>query len=282
MNAEPSLPPITADLMRRFDEAVTHYAARVVERAEGGSGNPRGLRTRWFGHVFAAAATAAPDLDFMNRVHGLTPADLDVLPAILSFYADAGVRPWFEVVPSPGGPEPVGAALAAAGAIPVSEAMFLYGVAAEHPAPGDPAVVVRRIAPDEAGLFADTLLRGHEVPEDALPIATAEVATWPSEEGWSLSLATVGGEPAAAAVLQVRAGHGYLANMATLPRFRRRGCQRELIRARVAGAAAAGCDLVTAQATLGSTSQRNLQRGGLSPAYTITTWRLGPHPPTGV
>ena len=109
-----------------------------------------------------------------------------------------------------------------------------------------------------------------------------ELTAWASEPGWSLYLATVDGEPAAAAVLQVRDGLGYLANMATLPRFRGRGCQRELVRLRAADAAGSGCDLVAAQATLGSTSQRNLQRAGLSPAFTITTWRLGPHPPAGV
>jgi GNAT superfamily N-acetyltransferase len=282
MSRETPLPPITEELLRRFEEGVTHYAARVVELAGARPGNPRGLRTRWFGSAFAAAATAARELDFMNRVHNLTATDIEALPDILSFYAEAGVRPWFEVVPTAGGTASVGAALATAGAIPLSNAMFVYGAPTDVLAGAESTPIARRIAVDEAAVFADTMLRGHEVPEQELPRAADELIAWASEPGWSLSVATVSGEPAAAAVLQVRDGLGYLANMATLPRFRGRGCQRELIALRAAEAAQAGCDLVAAQATLGSVSQRNLQRAGLSPAFTITTWRLGPHPPTGV
>src|SRR5262249_35411294 len=152
---------------------------------------------------------------------------------------EAGVRPWFEVVPWVGDAEPVGAALAAAGAVPTSEATFLYGGASDRRAAATPGVGVRRGDPGEARGFPDTRLRGHEVPEDALGVATDEVRAWPSEMDWSLWLATVDAEPAAAAVLQIREGIGYLANMATLPRFRGRGCQRELVRARVAEAAEA-------------------------------------------
>ena len=91
--------------------------------------------------------------------------------------------------------------------------------------------------------------------------------------GW-LYVATVGDVPAAAAALTVADGIGYLANAATLPTFRRRGCQRALIAARVADAADAGCDLVTSGATFGSSSQRNLERAGFRLAYTKPVLRL--------
>ena len=53
--------------------------------------------------------------------------DAHHLPSVLAFYADAGVRPWFEVFPSEEGAGAVAGAIARAGAIPVSYATFLYG-----------------------------------------------------------------------------------------------------------------------------------------------------------
>ena len=74
--------------------------------------------------------------------------------------------------------------------------------------------------------------------------------------------------------MRVGDGIGYLANAATVPGFRGRGCQTALLARRIADAAAAGCDLVAGQATFGSTSQRNMERMGLRPAVTVTTWRM--------
>jgi GNAT superfamily N-acetyltransferase len=84
----------------------------------------------------------------------------------------------------------------------------------------------------------------------------------------------VDGTPAAAGALVVHEGVGYLADAATDPRFRGRGCQTALIRRRIADAALAGCDLVAAQAEFGSTSQRNLERGGLRICCTKAVWRV--------
>src|SRR5438876_705387 len=81
---------------------------------------------------------------------------------------------------------------------------------------------------------ADTLLRGFELSEQELPAAVADHAHWAQVDGWHLYLATVDGKPAAAAALTVGDGIGLLANAATMPAFRGRGCQAALIRRRIA------------------------------------------------
>jgi len=53
-----------------------------------------------------------------------------------------------------------------------------------------------------------------------------------------------------------------------LPAFRHRGAQTALLRARLAAAAAAGCELVEVQTTPGSYSQRNVMRFGFQVAFT--------------
>ena len=74
--------------------------------------------------------------------------------------------------------------------------------------------------------------------------------------------------------LTIGDGLGYLANAATLPAMRGRGCQTALLARRIADAAAAGCDTIASLAEFGSGSQRNLERAGLRVAYTQAVWRM--------
>ena len=270
----PGLPPVTDALVRRLDAVSTSFARDWLEGVAALPGNPRGMRLATFGSAFAAAATAAPELDFMNRVHHLWPEDAHHLPAILAFYADAGVRPWFEVFPSEDGADAVAGAIARAGAAPVSYATFLYGAAVRRRPPPRDGIEIRTVTADDIDTFSDVLLLGHGVPEQEHDLARASQRHWAELPGTTLYLATVDGRPAAAAVLRVGDGIGYLANAATVPEFRGRGAQTALLARRIADAAAAGCGLVAGQATFGSTSQRNMERMGLRPAVTLTTWRM--------
>jgi GNAT superfamily N-acetyltransferase len=127
---------------------------------------------------------------------------------------------------------------------------------------------------DDASLFARVLLGGHEVPDDALTEHWAAIGLWPSEPGWTCYLASVDGEAAGAAALALEDGIGYLANASTLPAGRRRGVQQALIERRQRDAAAAGCELTMALASPGSTSHRNLERGGLTVAFTEVFWTV--------
>jgi N-acetylglutamate synthase-like GNAT family acetyltransferase len=102
------------------------------------------------------------------------------------------------------------------------------------------------------------------------------VRGWFGKAGWRLYLARVDGVPAGSAALTVGGGLGYLANAATAPEMRGRGCQTALLARRIADAAAAGCDEVVSLAEFGSGSQRNLERAGLRVAFTQAVWRMQP------
>jgi GNAT superfamily N-acetyltransferase len=272
----PVLPPVTDALVRRLDAVSTSFGRDWLEGVAALPGNPLGLRLRTFGGAFAGAAINAPELDFMNRVHHLWPEDAHHLPDILAFYAEARIRPWFEVFPCGDGPDAVAGAIARAGAAPVSYATFLYGapVAAPGSAATPPGIGLRTVPADDMDVFSDVLLRGHGVPEEDHELARAGQRRWADLPGTTLYLATVDDRPAGAAVLRVGDGIGYLANAATVPELRGRGCQTALLARRIADAAAAGCALVSGQAIFGSTSQRNMERMGLRPAVTLTTWRM--------
>jgi GNAT superfamily N-acetyltransferase len=248
----------------------SHDLCRRIERAEADfmldwlRGIP-GVRIERFGRAWAPVNPDEPELDFQNRVIGLVPEDAGELDAILAFYLEAGVRPWFELPPADdfwrlSGP------LVASGALPIGFHTVLYG----EPALFDADPRVREVGQGEAELFADVLLRGHGVPDE---VPRGHVARWAASPTSRLFVAEVDGVAAAAGALAL-GEVANLANASTLPQFRGRGLQSALIRARIA--AAAGAELVCAGASWASQSQRNLERAGLRIAYTKTTWRVQP------
>src|SRR5690349_10555447 len=94
--------PVTDDLVQRVRAAAEAFAVRTVQRRADQPGNPRGIVIERFGDVIAPACPSRPDLDFLNRVAGLTPSTVDRVPDVVAFYRRHGVRPWFEVAPEPG------------------------------------------------------------------------------------------------------------------------------------------------------------------------------------
>jgi ribosomal protein S18 acetylase RimI-like enzyme len=227
-----------------------------------------GAKLERFGAAVAAVDPSRPELDFVNRVHGLWPEDAGRADDIGAFYSGHGVRGWLELAPSARF-ERLADALSAAGAAQVGFHAVLQGS-------GTPAFVAGvEVEPDvDPELFADVLLRGHGVPEGARVRDQASVARWAEIAGWRLYLGRLDGAPAGAALLTIDDDIGYLANASTLPGCRGRGVQSALIAVRIEDARAAGCDAITSQATFGSVSMRNLERAGLQVAYTKAVWRF--------
>lgn len=84
----------------------------------------------------------------------------------------------------------------------------------------------------------------------------------------SLFLAWFEGQPISGGALEIHDGVAALMAASTLPAFRRRGLHTALLHARLAAAAAAGCDFALMHAEAGAASQRNALRAGFQLAYT--------------
>jgi GNAT superfamily N-acetyltransferase len=80
-------------------------------------------------------------------------------------------------------------------------------------------------------------------------------------------LARRGDEVAGGASLYLRDGVALMCGAATLPAHRRRGVQAALLHARIAHAAATGCELAVVTTQPGSKSQENVQRAGFELIY---------------
>jgi len=265
-----AVPFVTEEVVRRIERVIDAFGVAWLNGHRLGD-KPAGIRLERFDGVTAAATSSRPELDFMNRVHGLAYADPRVLDDVLSFYRLIGVRPWVELPP---GTEALAARLADAGARPVDALAVLYGGLPITPSTPT-SVDVRRIVPDDALHFGELLLEGHGVPAEARAVDAPGIAALVRRDDLAFYLARLEGRDVAAGVLAFGDRIGYLANAATVAPFRRRGCQSALVARRITDASAAGCELVVSLTSFGSASQRTLERAGLRIAYTKIVWRLG-------
>ncbi len=258
---------VDRELVGRLERVIDAFAVAWLEKHVGG---PADVRLERFGPVTAAWTPSRPDLDFMNRIHGL-PEDPSALEEILAFYGEVGIRPWIELPP---GSEGIAARLAGEGGRPLAPVSVLYAVPTEQEVEMPAGVEIRRVAKDEALDFARVLLQGHGVPPEIVDLDSPAFAATFDRGDMLHYFARVDGEDAGAAVLFFHDGDASTANASTIERFRRRGCQSALLARRLADAAEAGSGLVTTLTLFGSGSQRNMERAGFRMAYTKTSWRL--------
>ena len=135
----------------------------------------------------------------------------------------------------------------------------------------DPAIDVERVMDDAAFEdFLDAYIAGRELPDGAG--FKRNVRPWLTEPGWSLFLGRADGAPAAAAVLYLRDGFGYLADATTDPAYRRRGLQTTLLAHRLRHAAEQGASYVSSGATFLSSSHRNMVRAGMTLQFVRAIW----------
>ena len=121
-------------------------------------------------------------------------------------------------------------------------------------------------SPDQArGWFEQLGVAGDWAEPDGVAFMTIRCAL---KAGARLFLAWHDGRPIGGGALEIHDGLAALMAAETLPAFRNQGVQTALLRARLAAAAAAGCDLALVHTRPGAASQRNVQRAGFQLVYT--------------
>jgi len=213
-----------------------------------------------------------------NRVLDFSEGDVSVMDEAVRLYAERGLPCRVDLNPYAVGASTF-AHLVEAGFRPFRYHEHLYGVPLVLESPVNLArdsVEVRVAGEADREVWADVWRRGFlevtgiaEADGELVAEATSNLAADPQ---WTLFLALCDGNPAGAAGLHVSNDVGSLVFAGTDPAFRGRGCQTALLRARLRKAATMGCELVAAQAALNAQSSRNMQRAGLSIAYTRAFW----------
>jgi hypothetical protein len=143
-------------------------------------------------------------------------------------------------------------------------------------APLPAGVEIEIVSSDGLPALCDALVDAFAAPDvggvggDEIPPAD-EIRRWfmitMSVDGFRGYLARVDGAIAGGGSLRIDGAVAQFSGAGTLPRFRRRGVQTALYRARLADAARAGCTVGVVVTQPGSKSQQNAQREGFGLLY---------------
>lgn len=258
---------LSQDVADRVEQADLDYLVVRVGAMAAVPGNPDGAQVRRVGRGCAFLVAAAPNPVF-NHVTGLTASDVAALPELARWYREHGLTVRVEVTPSQADPV-LFAALAQEGLRHNGFYGGLYAPIADAPAEPVPGVVVEPAEPDE---FARVYVAGFGFPEQRRGTLARSMTVLADEPNCRFFRARTGSATDGIGMLFLANGTGYLATAATLPASRGRGVQTALIRHRIAVAAEAGADLVVGHTTVGSGSQRTMERCGLRVAYTKAIW----------
>jgi hypothetical protein len=267
------------DTAARIERCVTAGHVGLVQLLGQQNDNRLGAEVRAFSdEVIGTRVAGEPDLQWLQHVTGVSPRSIALLPTIISWYAERGLAPRFEMAPDLPFAE-LALALAADGFAQTEFVDLLWAPASEVRADLDDLAHVEVIhvepgSPD-ADEFARVLLGGHEV-EDASAEHHAALAAMAALDGRRCYLASIETASVGAAILTVLDGVGYLTNASTLPEARQLGAQQALIAHRIADADVAGCDVLAGLANPFGGSHRNMERAGLGIAYPKVSWTRPP------
>jgi len=262
---------ISIGLARRL--AVAHEALHIegMRATAALEGNPFEVEVRRFGRATATLSAKLAMVEWYNRVVGLEHQDARVIPEMLAFFRERGIRARFEI-----GPAELTSALALQLAIERVGVERIETVVAAPidalVAPRPSAVLVRPSPFAELDLFLELWARGFALPEFLWHDVLRMRAAWFSVPGFERYLGFADGEPIACGGLYVHGDVGYLCVSATLPEARGRGAQAALIARRWRDAAAAGCRHVISTTPFGGTSQANMERAGMHTAHSMCIW----------
>jgi len=262
------------ELAARIERAERSLIAESAQAAELRDPAGRFFSIPLAGGVAAWAGEGSP----LNKVAGLGfdgPVDESALAAIERAYAERSSAVQVEL--STAGDPTIGALLTRRGYSLVG----FENVLALALAPGRTAVLAKSIeirdSPEsEFDHWLDLVVTGfaspdsqgvaspEEFPRDVMERAMRDCM---AASGFVRSIALLAGVPAGAASLRLHAGVAQLCGAATLPAHRRRGVQSSLLEARLARAAASGCDVAVVTTQPGSKSQENVQKKGFELVY---------------
>jgi len=140
-----------------------------------------------------------------------------------------------------------------------------------HPSRSSCAVEVLPVGPEALEHWVDVVLgcffQEPETPPPALREGAIAMAMALGVTAW---LACVDGQPAGGGSLMIHDRLALICGDGTLPRFRHRGVQTELLRDRLSHAQAGGCKLAAICTQPGRGSQRNAERQGFRMVYART------------
>jgi hypothetical protein len=267
------LPAMTRELAQRIEQNDIDYSLSRLEGMQQAKGNPLQIEINRYGNVNAFLIKGWREFWYGNKVLGLEPSSEIYLDQIIDLFTKHQLSFRFEILPGN-----LNSSLASRlyklrfGQMSFNTAVYGVPSLAAKDLPTE-QLRVREVQPNEVDLFLDLYQDGFGLPRLNAKEREA-VLSWlnRAKQNLYLCVAHVDDIPAGVGVLYVENGIGLLADAATLPEFRSKGCHTAMIHHRIAQAEKRNCDLLTSFVEFGSTSHLNLERAGLRVAYTKSIW----------
>jgi ribosomal protein S18 acetylase RimI-like enzyme len=256
------------DLIQRTlsaDIAYTISRMKVLERL---AGNPLGIGYRWIDETAVALMSR---LGSFSRVVGLRAGHEEHIEGLVRWYRENSIKPTFEMVPGHYHAH-LGRELARLGFFQSGFHASLVAAKEDVGVAEDPSRVERVTTASALEDYLVAYVAGWKIATKDQAQFKANVRPWLEQPGWSLYLARLDDQPAAAATLFMHDRVGYLADATTAPAMRSRGLQTALLRRRMTDAVGAGADIVFSGAAPLSTSHRNMERVGLRLQFVRALW----------
>ncbi len=265
-------PLLTPKVAARIEACSIAFWVEKLTALRSLPGNPYEVEIRSFGNIMAFVTRQAKDNGLFNRVGNISADDSEQLDAIIAWFRAQNVPCRFDIIPS-------NAHLALLQSLSTkgfSQTAFhtaMYGIPHKD-VKVPPNITIRPVLPAEKDTFVEMYMDGFGIPKSvpALSYLGESIGLLVSRPSMHCLFAQLDNRLAAMAILYIHERTGYLATAATLPEWRGYGCQRALLQARIAIAAAEGCDLISGQTGITTTSQHNMERVGLRIAYTKALW----------
>lgn len=272
-----TFPIMTRDIAFQLEQSRADFIESWLQGLREQPGNPYGVDVRRIGNARAFVARSLAEIGLFNQVIGFGSQDKELLDEIIDWYCEHGVKRYrLDVNPYSASPDFL-AHLASHEFFQSSFQTYMCGLPTSDPPFASTAVAIREVAYSEVDLFADIHVEGFRevlshLPEETVRRYRESTKVLSRLSGWHLYLVLVNDTPCGIGMLYIQNGIASLAGGATLPQFRQHGCQTAVLRHRMIVAAYTHCSLVVGQASVGSTSQQNMERLGVRTAYTGTLW----------
>ncbi|MGO4344232.1 N-acetyltransferase [Paenibacillus sp. MCAF9] len=262
------LPILNEVLIKRIQQSEMEYLTSRISSIGERLGNPEGVESNHYGQAVAYYIRTMP-WSIFNSVKGLGDEDSDKLEEIIKFYKARDRSFQIDL-------DPIKCTAALFGKL--AELGFrqngfhsvLYGLPSEDKPVLPPHITISEVVTEEVfDHYAEIHCLGSGMSlSDKHHFVNNNIGLL-NRKGWKIYLAYLNDIPAGVGVMHMNEdGIASCALAATAPAFRNQGLQTALLSRRLHEAHLAGCELVVAQASFGSSSQHNMERAGLHIAWT--------------
>lgn len=255
---------IAEALERSEIEYMTDRMLAIQER----EGNPEGIEIQQFGQC-TAFYSRTMQWALFNNVKGTL--DPEVLDDILRFYSERERSFEFQIIPNKADQQ-VMKLLYNKGFYQSGFHTTLYCKAREVDFRSEHDLHIRELREDEFDTYAEIHCLGTGLSLDGMPYVAANNQVLYQRSGWRFYIGFLKEQPAAVAVMYMQNNMASLTFAATLPEYRNRGLQTNLLLRRIHDAYLNNCELVVSQCSYCSPSHRNMERAGMKIGYTRATW----------